>query len=121
MEGLMVLFGLALAGIAFLLPIVSFLLALGNQRRVRALEETVVRLEAQIRALGSAPAPARRESVTPAAAPAVVPPPAPTAVEPVPAVAPPVTAAPAAPAPPPLAPPPLTPEPSPPPPAAVPT
>ena len=36
MEGLMVLFGLALAGIAFLLPIVSFLLALGNQRRLRS-------------------------------------------------------------------------------------
>src|SRR6185436_17567757 len=50
MEGLMVLFGLALAGIAFLLPIVSFLLALGNQRRLRALEETVVRLQAQLSA-----------------------------------------------------------------------
>ncbi len=50
MEGLMVLFGLALAGIAFLLPIVSFLLALGNQRRLRALEETVIRLQGQLNA-----------------------------------------------------------------------
>lgn len=65
MEGLMVLFGLALAGIAFLLPIVSFLLALGNQRRLRALEETVIRLQGQ---LNAQPAPAPTPVPTPAAA-----------------------------------------------------
>jgi hypothetical protein len=69
MEGLMVLFGLALAGIAFLLPIVSFLLALGNQRRLRALEETVIRLEGQLNArpapttsVARAPVPVPREA-----------------------------------------------------------
>src|SRR5262245_52860859 len=71
MEGLMVLFGLALAGIAFLLPIVSFLLALGNQRRLRALEETVVSLEEQLKAL-------ERRPRTAPAAPAAEAKPAPT-------------------------------------------
>ena len=86
MEGLMVLFGLALAGIAFLLPIVSFLLALGNQRQLRALEETVIRLQGQLnarprprRGVARAPVPVPREAqpAPPQPAPAPAPPPSP--------------------------------------------
>ena len=93
MEGLMVLFGLAVAGIVFLLPIVSFLLALGNQRRLRALEETVIRLQGQLNAL-------EPRARTPQAAPAAEARPAPTtsvarAPVPVPRVAQPATPQPA--------------------------
>jgi len=100
MEGLMVLFGLALAGIAFLLPIVSFLLALGNQRRLRALEETVVRLQEQLSArVARSPGPIPREAQP------APPQPTPAPIPPLPAAAatpprPPASPAPASPAPP---------------------
>jgi uncharacterized membrane protein len=130
MEGLMVLFGLTLAGIAFLLPIVSFFLALGNQRRMRALEETVARLQRQLSALepraGAAPAPSvarapaavPREAVPAPPQPAASPPPLPAAPPPPlpPSPSQPITAAtsplpvtPLAQLPPPVAPPPARP------------
>src|SRR5262245_9248383 len=112
MEGLMVLFGLALAGIAFLLPIVSFLLALGNQRRLRALEETVVRLQGQLNALEPRARPAQAAPVAeawpaPAASVARAPVPVPREAQPAPppsaaaaATAPPASVPPVAPIPP---------------------
>ena len=115
MEGLMVLFGLAVAGIVFLLPIMSFLLALGNQRRLRALEETVTRLQGQLNArpapttsVARAPVPVPREAqpapLQPAPAPAPVPTPPPSPPQPVAAAPPPLPPAPQAPVSPPAAP-----------------